>query len=546
MSNAWKDRVKARREALSQQIPAQWRVKIPSINELPCVQDQSFISGLLSLKEIQITETNTPDLLRSIHNGTWTAEETVTAFCKRAALAQQALNCATDIFFDEAIRNAREHDKYFQSTGKVIGPLHGLPVSIKDPFDVAGHYTTCGLVSRMDKVATEDTLLVSILREAGAIPFIKTNVSQGCLLVESINNVYGTVLNPWNRALSAGGISGGEGALVAFRGSPLGVGTDGGGSLRIPAMWNGLYTLKPTAARIPGSPSGVGYSDSNSANNGPFAHDLASIRMFCEVVLGSKPWLRNPSIVPIPWDKSVTLPKKLKLGFLFDDGIVHFCPPVLRSLREAVDTLRQAGHGVIELDSEWQRMHRQAAGIAFTMYTQEGGIVLREELQSSGEPLVPRVCTGWSETPLTPVEIWSNHRAKRNLQVEYQAAYQSLGLNAIVTAPMPHPAPPHGKYITSAICAVYNALDFPACIVPFGRVDLVKDIVSKEWYNQEAYPDMPNFPYDRYDKGMKKLYTGPEIFENAPLGLQIVTLPYQEEYCLAASEVIDQVLKGKS
>jgi amidase len=105
-------------------------------------------------------------------------------------------------------------------------------------------------------------------------------------------------------------------------------------------MWNGLYTLKPTAARIPSSLSGAGYSDSNSANNGPFAHDLGSIRMFCEVVLESKPWLRNLSIVPKPWDKSVTLPKKLKLGFLFDDGIVHFCPLVLRCLREAADALR--------------------------------------------------------------------------------------------------------------------------------------------------------------------------------------------------------------
>jgi amidase len=109
---------------------------------------------------------------------------------------------------------------------------------------------------------------------------------------------------------------------------------------------------------------------------------------------------------------------------------------------------------------------------------------------------------------------------------------------------MPHPAPPHGKYITSAICAVYNALDFPACVVPFGRVDLTKDVTSEEWYSQEPYPDMPNFLYDRYDKDMKELYkyccsegsqvsadevypyTDPEVFENVPLRLQIVTLPY--------------------
>lgn len=502
---SWKERVAARRQVLDKQIPEEWRVTIPTVEELPCVQDHAFISTLLTAFELEVTNMATPDLLRRLGDGTLTAEGTVTAFCKRAALAQQALNCATDIFFDEAIETAKTYDVFFRSTGKLKGPLHGLPISIKDPFDVAGHPTTAGLVSRIDNMASKDTLVVSILRTAGAIPFIKTNVSQGCLLVESINNIYGTVLNPWNRALSAGGSSGGEGALVAFRGSPLGLGTDGGGSLRIPAMWNGLYTLKPTAARIPGFPSGVGYSDSNSANNGPFAQDLGSVRIFCEVVLASKPWLKNPAVVPIPWDSNVTAPKKLKLGFLFDDGTIHFCPPVLRCLRDAADNLRRAGHKILELDDQWASMHRQGAEIAFKMYTQEGGIALREELGKSGEPLIPRVCTGWSENPLTPLQIWSNHQARKSLRERYQEAYLSLGLDAIVTAPMPHPAPPHGKYITSAICAVYNALDFPACVIPYGRVDLAKDVATDEWYRQKPYPGIPNFPYDCYDKDMKAL-----------------------------------------
>jgi amidase len=153
-------------------------------------------------------------------------------------------------------------------------------------------------------------------------------------------------------------------------------------------------------------------------------------------------------------------------------------------------------------------MHREAATIAFKMYTQEGGTGLRAELDKTGEPLVPRACTGWSETPLTPTEIWLNHRARRNLRKKYQDAYLQLGLDAIITAPMPHPAPPHGEYNTSAICAVYNALDTPVCVVPFGVVDLEKDRASEEWYAQEAYPEIPNFPYNRCDADLKKLCEG--------------------------------------
>ncbi|KAI1859069.1 hypothetical protein JX265_010546 [Neoarthrinium moseri] len=542
MPALWEEKAAARRQTLHSQIPQEWLMSIPSPDEMTCVVGQALLPQLLTPLEDEIIQSPTARVIERLQRGEWTAEATVTAFCKRAAVAHQALNCATDLLFTEALATAREYDAFFRSTGKTKGPLHGLPVSIKDVFDVAGRITSCGLVSRLDRVAQNDALLVAILRDAGAIPFVKTNLSQACLLVESINNIYGTVMNPWNRHLSAGGSSGGEAALVAFRGSPLGVGTDGGGSLRLPAAWNGVYTLKPTSTRIPGYGSGAGYSDSVAAGYGPFANDLDTIAIFCKTVLSAKPWLRDPSIVPIPWNSNVIVGPKLRLGLLLDDGVVHFSPPVLRILRAAAAKLKEAGHELLVLGPEWAEMHRRGADIAFRMYTQEGGIGIREELEKSGEPLVPRVCTGWSETPLTPLEIWVNHRARKKLRVTYLERYNSLDLDAIITAPTPHPAPPHGEYITSAICAVFNALDFPSCVVPYGRVDLTADVATPEWYAQEPYPDMANFPYDRYDVDMKRLYTGPEVFENSPLALQIVAPPYQEEHCVAVSQVIDRIL----
>ncbi|CAK7201231.1 hypothetical protein SEUCBS139899_003934 [Sporothrix eucalyptigena] len=501
----WKTKVAERQKVLAGQIPEAWQVVYPSPEELPCVlgpKGNEIIRSVLTPLEVAITTTSVATLLQNLREQTWTAEQTMVAFCKRAALAQQALECATDLLFDEALAAARALDQHLATTGKPKGPLHGLPMSVKDAFDIKGHLTSSGLVSRLDQgQATDDALLVSILRGAGAIPFVKTNVSQGCLLVESINNIYGTVRNPHNRLLSAGGSSGGEGALVAFRGSPFGLGADGGGSLRIPAAWNGLYTLKPTASRIPGPSRGVGYSTTNSGNHGPFTHDIASLRLFCEVVLAAEPWLRDPFIVPMPWNASFSAPpvRPLRLGLLFDDSIVNLSPPMRRCILEAAERLRAAGHAIVDLDSNWSALYHKTAGIAFSMYTEEGGIAIREELDKSGEPLVPRVCTGWSEQPpASPMAIWENHRARNDVKREFLERFQQLSLDAVVTAPMPHPAPPHGEYITSALCAVYNALDVPACVVPFGSVDAVKDVAPDEFYTREPYLDMPKFPYDRY------------------------------------------------
>lgn len=452
-------------------------------------------------------------LVEKLQTGTLLAETVVSAFCKRSAVAQQAFNCATELLYNEALAAARACDEHLRATGKPLGPLHGLPVSVKDTFDVRGHLNTAGLVSRLGEISSDDCLVVSLLRAAGAIPFIKTNVSQGCLLVESINNIYGTVLNPWNRSLSAGGSSGGEGSLVGFRGSPLGLGTDGGGSLRLPAAWNGVYTLKPSSARLPGAGRGSGYSDSNTGCYGPLANDVATLRLYCSAILASEPWLRDPGIVPMPWNDRVKAPARLRLGVLRDDGIIHACPPVLRCLDEASARLREAGYEIIDLnatDSEsaiWQDLHRRGTSIIFRIYTQEGGIGIREQLEASGEPLIPRVCTGWSETPLEPKEIWLNHRARKALRLQYLAAMQARRLDAIITAPMPHPAPPHGHYITTAISAIYNLLDYPCAIVPYGRVDLAKDVASRDWYAQKPYDPIPDFPYDRYDKEMKELCT---------------------------------------
>ena len=147
---------------------------------------------------------------------------------------------------ERALARAAELDDALKKTGKVVGPLHGLPISLKDQICIKGLETTMGYVSWIGKYAEKNAVLVDILEECGAVPFVRTNVPQTLMVSrtysvskpvtliriqwpETFNNIFGRTTNPYNRSLTSGGSSGGEGALVALKGSPLGVGSDIGG-----------------------------------------------------------------------------------------------------------------------------------------------------------------------------------------------------------------------------------------------------------------------------------------------------------------------------
>jgi amidase len=148
--------------------------KIPR-NVLPIFQSTKSLSAA----ECEITEVDDATaLLGNIHNGIWTAEETIVAFCKRASIAHRLVNCLMDADFDAAIKRARELDAHLAKTGQVIGPLHGLPVSIKDLTAVKGLCYSMGYVSWANRISEEDANVVDSLRRAGAIIYVKTTMPQ--------------------------------------------------------------------------------------------------------------------------------------------------------------------------------------------------------------------------------------------------------------------------------------------------------------------------------------------------------------------------------
>jgi amidase len=155
------------------------------------------------------------------------------------------------MFFDEGIERAKFLDAELARTGKPIGPLHGLPISLKDTFRYAGYDATGGIVGAANDPVDEHEPFVKLLLDAGAVLYCKTNIPQSLMTADSQNHLYGRTLNPLNIKLTAGGSSGGEGSLICFGGSVLGFGTDIAGSIRIPSWAHGGYSLKPTTARVP-------------------------------------------------------------------------------------------------------------------------------------------------------------------------------------------------------------------------------------------------------------------------------------------------------
>jgi amidase len=269
-------------------------------------------------------------------------------------------NCLHEIFFDAALAEAQAQDDYFAKHKKPIGPLHGLPVSLKDQFHVKGVETTMGYVGWMGtfegrrgtgKELVYESEMVRELRSLGAILYCKTAVPHTLMAGETVNNIIGYTWSPKNRLLSAGGSSGGEGALIGLKGSPVGFGTDIGGSIRIPAAFNGLYGLRPSAGRLPydGMANSMDGQNSILSVVGPLATSVGSLRLLVKSLLSEEPWLHDPLVLELPWRNTPDLRGiPLTFGILKDDGVVKPHPPIARAIDMVINAIKRAGHHVIE------------------------------------------------------------------------------------------------------------------------------------------------------------------------------------------------------
>ena len=262
--------------------------------------------------------------------------EIVKAHLARIEKLNPKINAFVHLDEERALQQARDAEAAVMQ-GRELGSLHGVPISIKSSIDVAGMRCEAGTKLRAGYVASADAPLVTRLRNAGAIVLGVTNTPELLMAWETDNLLYGRTNNPWDLSRTAGGSSGGEAAAIASGCSAGGVGSDGGGSIRVPAHFCGICGLKPTPGRIPATghyPQSVG-PFALLGVLGPMARTVADLKLLFEAMQG--PDIGDPSAAPVPlrWPSSAEL-KKLRIGYFEDDGRT----PVTPETRTAVRTSR--------------------------------------------------------------------------------------------------------------------------------------------------------------------------------------------------------------
>ena len=560
---SWQDRAAAKVADTASKIPPHWRVSQEDRNRARERKSLTgpFIESFLSEYEVAIIRLNSPALVEKLATGALRCLKVAEAYCKTAAIAHQINNCLHEIFFDQALERAAELDRHFDQYGKPVGSLHGLPVSLKDQFHVKGVDTTMGYIGWIDtfegyldpkRVHRVESQAVSELLSEGAVVYCKTSLPQTLMCGETINNLIGQTLNPINQGLSCGGSSGGEGALQALRGSSVGLGTDVGGSVRIPAAFCGIYSLKPTHNRL---------SYRNVANTNPgqlnypssvgiMGTSIGSLKLVMSALISAKPWLRDPAVVPMPWRSDIekqTLTRAnsvgkatdkapLNLGILLDDGFMTPHPPITRGLRMVHKALAKAGHKVVDWSPP---SHQEAARIHLLFLQSDGGFDIHKQLDLSGEPLIPPLREIFKlKTPFSAITTQDLSIQGRDSCAAYsdywnsKAADNGQEVDAFIMPVAPHAAVMPGRYLYTGYTEVVNLLDYSAAVIPVTTADKSVDVIDP---NYVPLNDLDAKNWAWYD---------PEAYDGAPVGLQIVGRKYDEEKVWAIAKIVDAILKN--
>ncbi|KAF2624023.1 amidase [Macroventuria anomochaeta] len=485
---------------------------------------------LLDQSVLLITNLPFEELLLCLSTGQLSAVQVTTAYLQRAAVAQGLSNCLTELLPSLALDRAKQLDAYFQTHQRPIGPLHGLPISLKEHLGLQGLRCTTGYVSHWDTIAKEDAHIIQVLRDAGAVFHCRTTIPQTMMHLETDSNLYGVTTNPYNSNLTSGGSSGGEGALVALRGSCLGIGSDVGGSIRSPAANCGVYGLKPTAFRLP--TDGWGYmmagADTVETVLGPLSTSLQGLKNFMKTIIDSEPWLAEPALIPMPWRTySVPTDRPLRIGVLWHDRIVWPHPPITRALKLVTDELKEHNIEVVDFAPH---LHDEAWAILASLYYPDGGEADSEDIASSGEPWRPLSKWIIKDNPCVKklsvgeLAYWLEEREA--YRKEYALHWKKHGIDALLCPVGPGVAPKHNTAKYWSYTSQWNLLDYPGLVFPVCKVDMAKD----KWTGDEQL-------LGELDKENRSLWDAEE-FHDAPVGLQLVGRRFEDEKIVGILEYL--------
>ncbi|KAF4415245.1 hypothetical protein F53441_14649 [Fusarium austroafricanum] len=527
-------------ESLSAKVPLEYYLPPELIANPPLdVSGIPVSCGILTEEEIRITEAyDAVALVEAIAGQKHTAVAVATAFAKRAIIAHQLTCCLTQWFMHEAIAQAKQLDEYMAKHGKPVGPLHGLPVSIKEHMAIAGTLSSQGCLASVVE-DSEDSDMVAILRSLGAVFYCKTNQPQAIMHLET-DSLWGRSLNPFNINLSAGGSTGGEAALIAMKGSVLGIGTDIGGSIRGPAAFCGIYGFKPTSYTLPmrGFSAQPFPAELNVlASTGPMCRSLRDMDLLMQCILSARPHLKDPSLVPIPWTGLETpLKGRLKIGVIEHDGFVEPQPPVKKALAWARDQLSDPKYSdriefkkfnVLDSAAAWSKIRR--------MYWPDGAKAVKDAIESTGEPVHPLSEWIWKDAEphgmLTAADLNLMRRERDEFRWAFAQNWNDQDVDIVIGPAFIGPASAHDTAFFWNYTSLYNLVDYPGVVIPTP----VK-VVGNEKYDA-AYE-----PLSETCSQVKDLWEASD-FTGAPINLQIVARKYHDNELFGALKLLEDVFK---
>lgn len=495
------------------------------------------------------------ELERLLARGEVRSVEIVEALHARADEVEPKVGAFAHQLRKQALAEAKVADEA-RARGGSKGALHGLPITIKENVDVEGLPSTIGMRARADRLAGEDSVVVRLLREAGAIVLGKTNVPQTLLApMETTNSVFGTTHNPWRHGHGPGGSSGGEAAAIASGQSVFGIGTDIGGSIRVPASFCGVCGLKPTRQRWSnlGSQGVLRGQELVQSQIGPMARTVDDLTLLMRVLDSPKHTPFDPRVPPVPIGEPGTIdPTKLRFGYYEDDGFLTPAASVRRAVREVATALEAAGCEVVRFTPP---NVEEIVALYFQGVSADGSATVLEAL--GGEPFVEPLKTVGRLAKM-PVQarrglaaamgLMGEHRVqlllealgekrvkdfwllcarRAELQIEEERAWDLARVDVVIAPAFATTAAPigmsHDFTLGFASAARYNLLDRPAGVVPWTRVrpDETQRTATR----------------DRLDKRAAQIEAASA---GLPVGVQLVGRPWREAELLAAMRLVHE------
>ncbi|KAM0329168.1 hypothetical protein ACHAQA_004465 [Verticillium albo-atrum] len=518
--------------------------------------------GPFSVLEREILNKPIEELVQDVQKTVVQPLDVLKTYGKVALKAHEKTNCLTEVMLSSAESWLEE------GSINLKGPLAGIPVSLKDSMQVAGYDSTIGYSSFVGNKADEDGPVVRLLKDAGAVPYVKTNLPITLLSFESTNDIWGRTTNPHNNKYSPGGSTGGESALLAS-GGRIGIGSDVAGSVRVPAHFSGCYSLRCSTGRWPK----LGFKTSMAGQEGvpsvfsPMARTLNDLTYFTRSIVEMKPWTYDYTVHPLPWrsdiEKEFLEKKRLRVGIMRTDGVVDPSPACLRAVEMVEAALRRDGHEIVEIDPPSGYETLRVASLAlnadgcqmFSSYLRSGewvdpGAAQIQYLANMWRPVrylyylwakYVRRDSVWAGLvrdfrAQSAFEAWKVVSEREAIRQEWFNWWEAAGVDFLVTPPNATPAVPHdGMEHAVSSCGytfMFNMLDYSAGIVPVTHVDRSLDQLPA------------NFNINKLNgvaKGAFKLYNADDM-HGLPVGVQVVGRRLEEEKVLSLMQRVELAL----